>query len=188
MDIEQRLLETDALLQGHFILSSGLHSDKYVQCARLLQYPEYAREAGEALAARIKEFRPNIIVSPAIGGLIIGHETAEALSIPHIFVEKKDGKPLLRRGFEVEKGQRIVIVEDVVTTGLSAMEVVKVIEHLGAEVVAMASIINRSGRENPFDRDYRNLFSLGLEVYEPSECPLCSKGIEAIKPGSRPSK
>ena len=182
-DVRVLLEETGALLTGHFRLSSGLHSPNYVQCARLLEHPRNARAIGADLARRIG--RPDAIVSPALGGVIIGYTVADALQVPFVFTERKDGQMSLRRGFRLRAGDRVVIVEDVVTTGKSTRETADVIAGQGAVVAGYASILNRSGRENPFDASYASLLSLQLETYDPSACPLCAQSIALDAPGSR---
>jgi orotate phosphoribosyltransferase len=185
LDLPALLRDTGALLSGHFRLSSGLHSPNYVQCARLLQHPREARALGEALAGRLRHLEPRKIVAPALGGVIIGYTVAEALELPFIFTERKDGAMTLRRGFPIESGERIVIVEDVVTTGKSTRETAAVVGQLGGSVIGFASILNRSGSENPFDAPYESLLRLELEIYEEVACPLCRKGVPIDAPGSR---
>ena len=185
-DIRALLEETGALLTGHFRLSSGLHSPNYVQCARLLEHPRNAQAIGDDLAKRIEP--ADKIVSPALGGVIIGYAVAAALDVPFVFTERKDGAMTLRRGFRLNDGEKVVIVEDVVTTGKSTRETAAVIEQHGAKVVGFASILNRSGRENPFDAPFASLLALSLDTYEESACPLCAKGIALDAPGSRFSK
>ncbi len=185
LDVLSLLHKTGALLQGHFRLSSGLHSPNYVQCAILLQSPRNAKAIGEALAAKIKSIRPKKIVAPALGGVIIGYTVAEALGVPMIFTERKDGEMTLRRGFRIREGERIVIVEDVVTTGKSTKETANVIKQLGGLVFGFASILNRSGMSNPFDGSYESLLKLDLETHAEAECPLCASGMPVDAPGSR---
>lgn len=184
LDVSALLRETGALLQGHFRLSSGLHSPNYVQCALLLEDPRNAKRLGEALAATIEE-RPAKIVAPALGGVIIGYTVAEALGVPFIFTERKEGAMTLRRGFSLENGERVVIVEDVVTTGKSTRETADVIRARGGEVAGFASILNRSGKPNPFDAPYASLLALELETFEEARCPLCASGVPLDAPGSR---
>lgn len=177
--------------QGHFLLSSGLHSGDYLQCALYLAEPRRAAHAGALLAAALGDAAPEIdlVVSPAMGGLIIGHETARALTLPFLFTERADGEMVLRRGFAVAPGQRVVIVEDVVTTGRSTREVIGVLEEAGAEVVGMASLVNRSGIANPFEpKPYRTLLEASFPTWTPDACPLCADGVPIAKPGSRPIK
>jgi orotate phosphoribosyltransferase len=185
LDIAALLSETNALLQGHFRLSSGLHSPNYVQCALLLEHPRHARAIGEALASDIRELGVTRVVAPALGGVVIGYTVAEALDVPMIFTERKDGAMTLRRGFHLDEGESVVIVEDVVTTGKSTRETAAVIEQHGARVAGFASILNRSGKSNPFDAPYSSLLSLALETYDPAQCPLCAAAVPLDSPGSR---
>jgi orotate phosphoribosyltransferase len=188
LDLPALLQQTGALLTGHFRLSSGLHSPNYVQCARLLEHPRNAKAIGEALATRWKNMAPAAIgkvVAPALGGVIIGYTVAEALDLPSVFTERKEGEMTLRRGFRLAPGEQVVIIEDVVTTGKSTRETAKVIESHGGVVTGFASILNRSGRENPFDAPYAALMSLALDTYEEAACPLCAKGVPLDAPGSR---
>jgi len=177
--------------QGHFQLSSGLHSGDYLQCALYLAEPRRAARAGGLLAAAVSEVVTEIdlVVSPAMGGLIIGHETARALGLPFLFTERVDGEMTLRRGFAVAPGQRVVIVEDVVTTGRSTREVIEVLRVGGADVVGLASMVNRSGDPNPFDPlPYRALLEVSFPTWNPDNCPLCRDNVPIAKPGSRPIK
>lgn len=185
LDVLSLLNKTGALLQGHFRLSSGLHSPNYVQCALLLQHPRNAKALGEALAAKVRKIRPQKIVAPAMGGLIIGYTVAEALDVPFVFTERKDGEMTLRRGFRIAQGERIVVVEDVVTTGKSTLETTDVISKSGGLVYGYASILNRSGKDNPFSAPYESLLSLTLETWEEAGCPLCRQGVALDTPGSR---
>lgn len=188
LDIAALLRETGALLTGHFRLSSGLHSPGYVQCALLLEHPRNAKAIGEALAVKAYTFLPSKIVAPALGGVIIGYTVAEALDVPLIFTERKEGAMTLRRGFRIAKGEAVVIVEDVVTTGKSTRETAAVVETLGGWVAGFASILNRSGTLNPFDAPYVSLLELNLETYDEANCPLCARGIPIDSPGSRYSR
>jgi orotate phosphoribosyltransferase len=186
LDVHALLAETGALLQGHFRLSSGLHSPNYVQCALLLEHPRNAKALGEALAGKLRPLAPQKIVAPAMGGVVIGYTVAQALDVPSIFTERKDGAMTLRRGFRIAPGERVVIVEDVVTTGKSTRETVAVVEAHGGEVAGFASILNRSGRDNPFaPSPYEFLLSLGLETHDEASCPLCAAGVPLDAPGSR---
>lgn len=185
LDVLALLNKTGALLQGHFRLSSGLHSPNYVQCALLLQHPRNAKAIGEALAKQLKPLRAQKIVAPALGGVIIGYTVAEALGIPMVFTERKDGVMTLRRGFKIAQGERIVIVEDVVTTGKSTRETGDVVAQHGGLVFGYGSILNRSGKPNPFDKPYESLLSLTLEAHDENACPLCKAGMPIDAPGSR---
>ncbi len=185
LDVAVLLRETGALLSGHFRLSSGLHSPSYVQCARLLEQPRHARQLGEALADSLRRLSPAKIVSPALGGVVIGYAVAEAMDLPFVFTERNEGAMTLRRGFQIGEGEPVVIVEDVVTTGKSTRETAAVIEQRGGRVIAFASILNRSGNDNPFDAPYESLLRLGLETFEEARCPLCAAGVPLDAPGSR---
>jgi orotate phosphoribosyltransferase len=188
LDVQPLLEETGALLTGHFRLSSGLHSPNYVQCALLLEHPRHAKAIGAALGDRIRSLGAQRIVAPALGGVIIGYTVAEALELPFVFTERKDGTMTLRRGFRIGEGERVVIVEDVVTTGKSTRETADVIAQHGGVVVGFASILNRSSKENPFDAPYESLLALDLASYEADRCPLCSQEIPLDAPGSRFSR
>jgi orotate phosphoribosyltransferase len=185
LDLPSMLRQTGALLQGHFRLSSGLHSSTYVQCALLLEHPRNAVAIGEELASRVRSMNASKIVAPALGGVIIGYTVAQALDVPFIFTERKGGDMTLRRGFHVEAGEPLVIVEDVVTTGKSTRETADVLARRGGRVVGFASILNRSGKQNPFDAPYVSLLSLDLEAHEETRCPLCASGTPLDAPGSR---
>ncbi len=177
------LKETGALLEGHFLLSSGRHSDRYVQCARLLQYPD---RAARVLAVAAEQFRAvpfDLIVGPAMGGIIVAYELARQLGKPGIFVERENGVMTLRRGFTIPRGARCVISEDVVTTGKSSEETAGVIRACGGEVVGIACIANRSAE--PIMHPVWSAIRLSIENWAPEECPLCKKGIPWVKPGSR---
>jgi orotate phosphoribosyltransferase len=184
LDLPALLRETGALLTGHFRLSSGLHSPNYVQCARLLEHPRHAKAIGAALAQKIAPV-PEKIVAPALGGVIIGYTVAEALEVPSVFTERKEGAMTLRRGFRIGERERIVIVEDVVTTGKSTRETAEVVREAGGTVAGFASILNRSGKDNPFDAPYASLLALDLETHTESDCPLCASGVPLDAPGSR---
>jgi len=188
LDVAALLRETGALLSGHFRLSSGLHSPGYVQCALLLEHPRHAKAIGIALAEKVRTMQPAKIVAPALGGVIIGYTVAEALDLPSIFTERKEGAMTLRRGFRIGAGEPVVIVEDVVTTGKSTRETAAVIESFGGRVAGFASILNRSGKSNPFDAPYVSLLELNLDTYDEASCPLCASGIAIDSPGSRYSK
>lgn len=185
----QELTACGAHQTGHFLLSSGLHSGDYLQCALYLAQPQRAARAGDLLAREIVNagLTPEIIVAPAMGGLIIGHETARALEVPFIFTERADGEMVLRRGFGIAGGQPVVVVEDVVTTGRSTREVISILEGLGANVTGVASIVNRSGAGQPFSPlPSRALLEIDFPTWIAEECPLCRDGVPIAKPGSRP--
>ena len=184
-----------AIRHGHFELSSGLHSAMYVQCALVLQYPRFAERLGRALAELFSDARIEAVVSPAIGGLIIGQEVARALpevkqslggGVPALFVERDaSGMMTLRRGFSLSPDQHVLVVEDVWTTGGSTQEAIRVVEEAGARVVAAGALIDRSGGEIEFDVEAQSLIQLPIASYEPEDCPLCRTGGAAVKPGSR---
>ncbi len=189
--LEQQLRQEDALLRGHFRLSSGLHSDTYVQCARYLRRPELAAPAAAALAAQIRAagLRPDVVVGPAMGGVVIGYELARQLGVPGIFTERDaDGQMTLRRGFAIAPGEKVVIAEDVVTTGKSTLEVAKVLRDMGAEVLAVASLIDRTGGKGGLNFPHFALLSVVAATFAPESCPLCAAGVPVVKPGSRPEK
>jgi len=185
LDVLTLLHQTGALLQGHFRLSSGLHSPNYVQCALLVEHPRNAKAIGAALAERVRAIGAQKVVAPALGGVIIGYTVAETLDLPSIFTERKEGQMTLRRGFRIERGERVIVVEDVVTTGKSTREAAKVVTDRGGVVGGFASILNRSGKANPFDAPYQSLLALDLETYEAASCPLCVAGAPLDAPGSR---
>ena len=189
--LTQQLRQEDALLRGHFRLSSGLHSDTYVQCARFLRRPELAAPAAAALAGQIQAagLQPDVVVGPAMGGVVIGYELARQLGVPGIFTERDaDGQMALRRGFSIEPGERVVIAEDVVTTGKSTLEVAKVLRAMGAEVLAVASLIDRTGGKSGLDFPHFALLQVQAATFAPETCPLCAAGVPVVKPGSRPEQ
>ncbi|HTO77842.1 MAG TPA: orotate phosphoribosyltransferase [Thermoanaerobaculia bacterium] len=181
----QDFLDTGALLRGHFRLSSGLHSDTYLQCARLLQWPARAEAAGRELADKLREFAPQVVVSPALGGLIIGHETARALGTRFVFVERPEDAFVLRRGFALDSGERAVVVEDVFTTGKSTREAAAAVENAGGAVVAVGSVVDRGLPAGAFAVPARSLLPLSVPAWPEAECPLCRKGVPLDTPGSR---
>ena len=191
-----RMLETaGAIRHGHFELSSGLHSGTYVQCALVLQYPRFAERLGQALAALFSDARIDAVVSPALGGLIIGQEVARALppprdtiggGVPAMFVERDaSGTMTMRRGFTLQPDQHVLVIEDVWTTGGSTQETIHVVEESGGRVVAAGALIDRSGGEIEFSVESNALIELKMASYEPEDCPLCRQGSAAAKPGSR---
>ncbi len=185
MDILEKFRETNALLDGHFVLSSGLHSSKYLQCALALQKPADAVEFGREIAVRLAGQPFDTVASPAIGGLVIGFATAQALGVRFIWTERENGVMTLRRGFAVSEGERILVVEDVITTGGSTRECIAALESHGATVVAVASIIDRSNGTADVGVPRISLVSLDVPSYKPEDCPMCAGGATAIKPGSR---
>lgn len=185
MDILEKFRETNALLEGHFILSSGLHSPKYLQCALALQHPADALRYGQAIAERYADSGIETVASPAIGGLVIGFAVAQALNVRFIWTERQNGEMTVRRGFTIGEGERILVVEDVITTGGSTRECIAALEANGAKVIAAASIIDRSNGAADVGVPRISLVSLDVPSYSPDDCPMCADGIEAVKPGSR---
>ena len=183
---------TGAYLEGHFRLTSGLHSDRYLQCALVLEHPKAAEKLGKMLANSLQAKLAagvSVVVSPALGGLIIGHEVARALGCRHIFTERdpESRKMVLRRGFSVESGETACVVEDVITTGGSTVDVIAVLQGAGAKVAAAGSIIDRSGGTADVGVPRVALATINVAAYTPEECPLCRQGIRLVKPGSRPA-
>lgn len=179
--------DAGALLSGHFVLSSGRHSGRYLQSALVLMHPERAATLAGALAARVNAAEVDMVVSPALGGLIIGHEVARALGKPFIFTERKEGAMCMRRGFSVPEGARVLVVEDVITTGGSVRECIEVVrEHGGAPFRVMALVDRAPDAEGRFDIPHETLVHLNVPSYAPDDCPLCREGtLPAVKPGSR---
>jgi orotate phosphoribosyltransferase len=179
-----------ALLEGHFRLTSGLHSPGYLQCALVLQHPRDAEALGAAIAAKTRELRPTVVMSPALGGVVIGQEVGRALGVRAIFAERQDGALTLRRGFMLSENERVLVVEDVLTTGGSTRETIQVARAAGAQVVGAASIVDRSGPsvacETYLGVPFAALLDVDLPTYEPDKCPLCAQGLSVVKPGSRP--
>lgn len=174
-----------ALLEGHFRLSSGLHSPHYLQSALVLQYPELAERLGAALAARTRHLQATAVLSPALGGIVIGQEVARALGVRALFAERDDGPMTLRRGFVLAAADRVLVVEDVITTGGSTRETIAVAHASGARVMGAAAIVDRGASSTRIDVPMQTLVRLEIPVYVPESCPLCAQGIAVVKPGSR---
>ncbi len=177
--------ESDALLEGHFRLTSGLHSPNYFQCARVLQYPQHAELFCGLIADRFRGEGIEVVVSPAIGGIVVGQEVARLLGCRAIFAEREEGMMTLRRGFEIKAGERCLAVEDVVTTGGSVKEVIALVQSAGANVMGAAFIVDRSSGRAQFDVPFFAALRMEMVAYQPEACPLCAEGIPVIKPGSR---
>jgi orotate phosphoribosyltransferase len=181
--------KSGALLEGHFRLTSGLHSPGYLQCALVLQHPQQASELGGRLADCTRHLRPTVVLSPALGGVVIGQEVGRALGVRAIFAERQDGALTLRRGFILGESDRVLVVEDVMTTGGSTRETVQVARTAGAQVVGAASIVDRGrasvSREADLGVPFATLLCIDLPTYEPDQCPLCAQGVPVVKPGSR---
>ena len=184
-EVVERFRRTGALLEGHFVLTSGLHSTQYLQCALVLQHPSEAEAFGRAIAEQFKGVGVETVAAPAIGGIIIGWETARALNVRSIWTEREEGRMTLRRGFTVRPGERVLVVEDVITTGGSTRETCDALRAAGALVVGAASIIDRSGGRSDVGVPRVALATLEVPAVSPADCPLCAEGIPAVKPGSR---
>jgi orotate phosphoribosyltransferase len=174
-----------ALLEGHFVLSSGLHSDRYIQCALVLQYPRVAEQLCTELAAKLRHLGGSVVAAPALGGILVAHEVARALSVRALFTERQEGVMTLRRGFSLALGEPTLVVEDVLTTGLSTRETMKCVEQAGGKVVGVGTLIDRSGGAVDLAVPKAALLTLAIQNYKPADCPLCRSGIPAVKPGSR---
>jgi orotate phosphoribosyltransferase len=179
--------QSGALLQGHFRLTSGLHSDHYLQCALVLQQPRQATALGAALAARLRALSdpPDFVIAPALGGIIVAHEVAREIGVRGFFAERQNGVLTLRRGFHITPGEKAYVVEDVVTTGGSTRETIEVVTQAGGIVSAAGSLIDRTGGRTDLGVPRASLAVLDFPVFQPEECPLCKTGSKAIKPGSR---
>jgi orotate phosphoribosyltransferase len=177
--------ENSALLEGHFVLSSGLHSDRYIQCALVLQHPKVAEQLCSELAAKLRHVGATVVAAPALGGILVAHEVARALGIRALFTERQDGNMTLRRGFSLASGELTLVVEDVMTTGLSTRETMRCVEEAGGKVVGAGALIDRSGGSADLGVPKAALATLSIQNYNPAECPLCKSGIPAVKPGSR---
>lgn len=188
-DILEMFTRSGALLEGHFLLTSGNHSNQYFQCAKVLQYPEYAEKLCGIIADHFKDKKIDIVIAPAIGGIVVGQEVARQLGVRSIFAERKDGAMQLRRGFEITAGERVLVCEDVVTTGGSVIEVIEIVKQHGGELAGVGYIVDRSGGEVRFPvanaSDQIACYTTQAVKYSPDECPLCKKGTKPVKPGSR---
>ena len=185
IDINELLIKYEGLLKGHFCLTSGLHSDTYFQCAKLYQYPDVVNKLAEELAKQLREIDFETVVSPAIGAIIFGYEVAKCAHKRNLFVERKDGIMQLRRGYSLKKGEKIVIVEDVITTAKTIFETKEALKDFGVDVQGVACIVDRTAGK--FENDFKicSLLKSSPITYEPENCPLCKAGIELVKPGSR---
>lgn len=177
-----------ALLEGHFRLSSGLHSPGYLQCALVLQHPRDAEALGAALGAVVRAWGAEAVLSPALGGIVIGQEVGRALGVRAIFAERAEGTLTLRRGFALDPGEKVLVVEDVVTTGGSTRETMDVAHAAGAVVVGACAIVDRSGGKQGLDVPFHALLPMDVKTYQPDACPLCAQGVPVVKPGSRTPK
>lgn len=184
--IVELLKDSEALLEGHFLLSSGKHSNKYVQCAKLLQYPDKAQKAVEMIIENLGDMKVDLVVGPAMGGIIVAYELGRQLGKPAVFTEREEGEMKLKRGFFIEKGQNVLIAEDVVTTGKSSYEAIKVVEEYGGNVVGIAALVDRSNGN--LDYPIYAAGKIHIETYDKDQCPLCKEGVPIVKPGSRKIK
>jgi len=177
--------DTGALLEGHFILTSGAHSGTYFQCARVFQHPRHVESLARDIADHFRGEKIDVVVSPAVGGIVLGQEVARLLPARAIFTERVEERMVLRRGFELAAGERVLVVEDVTTTGGSVSEVIEVARAAGAVVVAVTAVVDRSSGRARFDVPYFSLVRMDVVNYAPGNCPLCRSGSVAVKPGSR---
>ncbi|KZL93441.1 orotate phosphoribosyltransferase [Clostridium magnum] len=185
MMVIDTLKEVGALLEGHFLLSSGRHSDRYCQCAKLLQYPDKAEKVLKVVADKLKDVDFDMVVGPAMGGVVVSYELARQTGKPGIFAERQDGTMTIRRGFEIKKGQKIIISEDVITTGKSFLEVADIIKAQGGEIVGICCIVDRRAEGVEIEYPLYSAVKLEVKSYENENCPLCKEGIPYVKPGSR---
>lgn len=184
-NVLQTLKECGSLLEGHFLLSSGKHSNRYCQCAKLLQYPDKAAQVLQVVTQQVKDLQADIVVGPAMGGVIVSYELARQLGIPGIFTERENNIMTLRRGFELNPGQKVLLSEDVITTGKSTMETVAVIESYGAKVIGLCCIVDRRGAGVDLPFPVYSATTLEVQTFEATDCPLCAENIPVVKPGSR---
>ena len=178
--------QSRALLEGHFRLTSGLHSPQYFQCAKVLQYPKYVETLCGEIARKFRDTQVDAVVAPALGGIVVGQEVGRQLNVRAMFTERKDGAMQLRRGFEIARGERVLVCEDVITTGGSVQEVGDIVEQCGGVVVGVGAIVDRSGGKVTLPNLFTTL-QMDVVIYKPEECPLCRQGIRVEKPGSRSS-
>jgi len=179
------LKKTDTMLEGHFLLTSGRHSNRYMQCARLFEYPQHSEALCKHLAEQMKALEVDLVISPAIGGIIMGYEMARQLGVKNIFAERENGIMTLRRNFQIPVGARVLAVEDVVTTGGSVMEVIELVRQMGGIPVAVGMIVDRSAGKVAFDIPAFSCYSAEIVSYHPEECPICKTDLPLVKPGSR---
>ena len=184
-ELLQIFKQTDALLEGHFLLTSGLHSPQYFQCAKVLQYPKYLHLLAGEIAKHFEYSEIELVISPAIGGIVVGTEVGRIVPARTIFAERENGVMSLRRGFEIKKGERVLVVEDVVTTGGSVNEIIRLVERAGAELAGVGYIVDRSNGKTTFNAKIFSVLQMNVVTYTPDSCPLCKEGTQAVKPGSR---
>jgi len=184
-ELLQIFKQTDALLEGHFLLTSGLHSPHYFQCAKVLQYPNYLHLLAGEIAKHFEYSEIELVISPAIGGIVVGTEVGRMMEARTIFAERENGAMSLRRGFEIKKGERVLVVEDVVTTGGSVNEIIHLVEKAGATLAGVGYIVDRSNGKTTFNAKTFSVLQIDVVTYSPDLCPLCKEGTPAVKPGSR---
>lgn len=177
--------KSEALLDGHFLLTSGKHSAQYMQCAQVLQYPDRAAMLAEGLASQFRDMGVQTVIGPATGGILVAHEVAKALGVRSLFTERENGIMRLRRGFTISPGERVLVVEDVITTGGSVREVLAVVQEFRATAVGVGVLVDRTGGKVDFELPQSSIIQLNIQAFEAQECPLCAQGIPAVKPGSR---
>ena len=187
-EMERIFKQTGLMLEGHFLLTSGRHSNRYMQCAKLFQYPEFSEMICKDLAGRFAGQKIDLVVGPAVGGIIMSYEMARQFNVPNIFAERENGAMTLRRGFSIPEGAKVLVVEDVVTTGGSVREVMDIVAEAKAEVVGVCVVVDRSGGKIDFGVPFEAAYETEIQSYEPSQCPLCEQGLELVKPGSRKLK
>lgn len=177
--------KSEALLDGHFLLTSGKHSAQYMQCAQVLQYPDRAAILAEGLASQFRELGIQTVIGPATGGILVAHEVARTLGVRSLFTERENGVMRLRRGFTLSPGERVLVVEDVITTGGSVREVLAVVQEFGATALGVGVLVDRTGGKVDFEVSQCSIIQLNIQAFAAEECPLCAQGIPAVKPGSR---
>jgi len=184
-DVLKILEKTKAFLRGHFKLSSGLHSAQYLQCALLLQNPQFSEKMCKALAGKFKDAKPDIVIAPALGGVLVSYEVARAMGVKSLFTERVDGKMTLRRNFSLNKKDKVLVVEDVVTTGRSTREVIELVKSFGSEIIGVGCLVDRSKGKVDFGTRFESLLKLDVPTFQPESCPLCKEKNPLTKPGSR---
>jgi len=184
-EIEKILKETGVIQEGHFVLTSGRHANIYMQCAKVLQYPEHASKLAAEIAEKWKDTEIDVVIGPALGGVVLSYAAAEKIGVRSVFSERKNGSMQLRRGFDIKEGEKVLIVEDVVTTGGSVKEVIELMEEKKADIIGISSIIDRSSGNADFKYQFKPLLRVDIKSYKANECELCRKGIPVTRPGSR---
>jgi orotate phosphoribosyltransferase len=184
-EIRELLVETDVIQEGHFVLSSGRHADIYMQCAKVLQYPEHAATLAAEIVEKWEDETIDVVIGPALGGVVLSYAVAEELEVRSIFSERKNGEMKIRRGFELKPGEKVLVVEDVVTTGGSVKEVLAVLEELDVEIVGLSSIVDRSNGQVKFNYDFKPLLPVDIKSYKAGNCKLCEDNVPITRPGSK---